>query len=165
MTGARQLRCDAPLVRIRPDAGFKQCNAIDRARGQTELATGAGIGNDRMHLPGGTDNCIDRAGLYAQRAANTCGLVDKGHCRRLGDAEAWIDRQKGDTGDIRQRSCDVIAPRRALIDVGASVCDCLSIRPAAGMSALPALGLWQQCVESVDQAGVSHWFRCGRDGA
>ena len=58
-------------------------DALDRAGRQAEFAAGTLLGNDGVHLLGSADDGIDRAGLDAQRAADTGVFVDDGDLFRL----------------------------------------------------------------------------------
>ena len=51
-------------------------DAIDRAGRKAEFTTGALIGDDCVHVFGGAENCIDRAGLDTQGATDAGFFVD-----------------------------------------------------------------------------------------
>ena len=54
-------------------------NAFDRAGGDAEITAGAFIFYDSVHLLGGPENSVDRAGLYAQGAAYADLFVNYHH--------------------------------------------------------------------------------------
>src|SRR5205809_367978 len=57
-------------------------DAINGAGRHAELATGTKRWQHRMHSLGRSDDCINRARCYAQRATDAGGLVDPGDCQR-----------------------------------------------------------------------------------
>ena len=107
-----------------------------------------------MHLSGGAENCVHRAGADAFDAADAQGLVNvgDGNCRRV-----WHGRGTRRTAaqQLFQLSHRVRTAGRAEIYPGITRGNGLSIRTAAGIPALPALGLRQQRINAVDQPGLT----------
>lgn len=56
--------------------GGNHADAVDRTRRYAKIAAGAEIGRDRVHKFASPYNRIDRACLYAQRAAYAISFVD-----------------------------------------------------------------------------------------
>src|SRR5690606_38140701 len=99
-----------------------------------------------------------RAGLDALGAADAVGLDDDRHAwRKPGSATAVVGRNRH-LEQARERARAGIAAGRAAVDARFAARHRLGIRPAAVESALSALGLRQQPVETLDQRG------CGARG-
>src|SRR5690606_7090552 len=75
-----------------------QIDAIDGAGFDTEVTPGTFIGNHGVHLFGGADNGIDRAGLDALGAAYALVFADEGDLfdgrRRFAIQWQWLDAQQ-----------------------------------------------------------------------
>jgi hypothetical protein len=124
-------------------------DAFDRAGGQAQFATGALLGDDRVHLLGGADDGIDRAGLDAQRAADAGVLVDDRHLLRL-----FLGFQRLDFAaeQVGQALHAFHAARRAQVDVAfIALGDGFGVGLAAGEAALAALRLRQDGFDLLDQ--------------
>jgi hypothetical protein len=127
----------------------QQVNAIHRAGGDTQVATGAFVDDDGVHELCCADDSVDRAGLNALGAANAFSFPDKRDlCWRR--TPLRIDAQGGNAEQLRQSRNGLIATRRTFVDrlaLGYSFC----VRLAAGMPAFSALGLGQQGVDALDK--------------
>ena len=90
-------------------------DAVHRTGLQAQVATGAFVGDHRVHQPCGADDGVHRAGLDALGAADAFGLADVGYPRRgfLGGVErlGLQVEQVGEGADGR------FAARRALVDL------------------------------------------------
>jgi len=124
-------------------------NAIHRAGRQTQIAAGAFIFDDSVHLLGSADNCIDRAGLDTQGAANTGSLIDHRHRARRLDAIVRVQWCGFATEQVRQGANPGFTARRALVDVRFTGGDGFRIWPTSGVIALTALCLRQKCLDLV----------------
>jgi hypothetical protein len=124
--------------------------AIDRARGHAEVATGAFINNHRVHQFCRTDNGIHWTGLDALGAADAFGFSDVGHLGR-GGASLGIKLQDGHGQQLRQSGYGFIAAWRAFVDRFA-VGNAFGVGFATWMTALAALGLRQQGIDTLNQA-------------
>jgi hypothetical protein len=104
-----------------------------------------------VHLLGRADDGIDRAGLDAERAADAGRLVDDRHL--LGFFDPVLGRQRLEllAQQVGQLAHAFVAARRALVDFGCPVGDCLRVGLATGKAALAALCLRQHRVDLVDQ--------------
>jgi hypothetical protein len=100
----------------------------------------------------GTDDRIDRADLDTTRAADARGLVDDGDTgRRIG----WHAPDVAFAEQLAECARGGGTAGRALIDLRRAEQQRFGIGPAAGITALAALGLWQQGIDALD-------FRCYR---
>src|SRR5699024_10929027 len=72
--------------------GFGHVDAVDRTHRYAEVAAGALVGNDGVHLLGRADDGIGRADLDAARAADAFVLADEGDFRRPGYTAFFRDR-------------------------------------------------------------------------
>ena len=102
-----------------------------------------------MHLPGGADDGIDRARLYAQRAAYAERLVDDGYRARALHAVLRVERDDRPAEQPRQSAYAFCAARRTLVDRRLARRHRLGIRATVRIAALGALGLRQQVFEAV----------------
>jgi len=126
-------------------------DAVDRARRKAKLAAGA-LGLDyRVHQLLGADDRIDGAGIAAEHAADTQGLVDDGGRlpvgRRLGKRQHFAPEKISEAPDR------VIATGRAEIDRRTVIDDSGGVRPTTGKTALSALRLWQPFIDLLDEVG------------
>ena len=142
-------------VRLRPDPAAcsrlyrDNMDTFDRAGWNAEVTAGTFTGNHGMHLLGGTQNGIYRAGLDAQGAANTYLFIDYNHgffavLAMLGVQWLGVHSQQ-----VGQCQYGAFATRRALIDICLTGRHCFCIGTAAGIGALAALCLRQQGVNLV----------------
>ena len=121
--------------------------------GDAELAAGAQIGDDGVHVLGAADDRIDRAGLDAFGAADAVRFDHHRDLRCLVFAARAVEWHRRHAQYIRQRARAGIAAGRAVIDARRATRHGLGIRAAAVVAALPALGLRQQSIEAFGQAG------------
>ncbi len=134
-------------------------DAVDRTDRKAQLAAGAQLRNDGVHLLRRADDAVDRAGLQAQRAADAPGLVDDRELARPFDPVRrverldWPGRQRGEPGDALRTT------RRTLVDRRAVVRDGVGIRAAIGVAAARALGLRQRIVQRGSERCVCHGRR------
>src|SRR6056297_3207271 len=140
-------RVDGPDER---PAARDQVDAVDRAGRQAQLAAGAFVGDDRVHHLRRPDDRVHRTGLDAQLASDAAVLVDYRHQRRFCLAVRGIQRFGLATQQVGQCLDPGFAARRTLVDVGLTACDGLGVGAAAGIVALPALGLRQDPVDLLD---------------
>jgi len=68
---------------------FHEHDAIEGTSWQAQFATRAITAHDRVHLLGCADDCIDRAGLDAQRTTDAALLNDECDRFQLLDSQ-WI---------------------------------------------------------------------------
>ena len=120
-------------------------------RGEAQLAAGAFRSDDGMHLLGGADDGVDRAGLDAEGAADTGLLVDEGDRLRLFDTVFFVERLVLAAKQVGQLAHAFVAAGRALVDVRLALGDRVGVGPAAGKTALSALCLRQDRVDLLDQ--------------
>lgn len=138
-------------------AASHDVDAIHRTGRQTQATTRTFRGNHRVHQFTRADDGIDGAGGQAQGTADTGGFINDGRCRCCGHAvcraqwQGWYIQQQRQFGD------DFITTWRALIDRGFAGSHGFGIRPAAGVIALAALGLRQQCIDGISK-GHDHRF-------
>lgn len=147
---ARLVGCKTPLRTRKLFARWRQDDAIDRARRNAQPAAGAIPRNDGVHQPGRADYCVDRARCKAQRAADARQFVDYRHRRRLGGAVTGIHRVSGDAEQRGEFAHAVFPARRTLVNICATRRDGFGIGTASRVTALPALRLRQQRIDSVD---------------
>ena len=131
-------------------------DAVHRACGHAQLASGAQRLDHGMHVLAGADDGVDRTRLDAFGATDAVGFDNHGDLWRLVFATRAVERFRRDAEHVRQRVCPGVATGRAAIDVGSIGCHRFGIRPAAGVTALPALGLRKDSVETLDQIGCCH---------
>jgi hypothetical protein len=95
-----------------------------------------------------TDNGIDRAGITAMRAADTQRFIDKGDtaCRDTVGYRLWVTAEQ-----VSKPANRVVATRGAQIDCCLTGNDRRGIWPAAGITALGTLCLWQHGVDFIDE--------------
>jgi len=104
-----------------------------------------------VHLFGGTEYGIDRAGLNAECAADACLFIDNDDSFSFFLFAVFGTQWFGfDPKQISQRNNGGFTTRWTLVDFGFTASDCFSIRPAAGIGALAALGLWQQGINLIN---------------
>jgi hypothetical protein len=138
-------------------------DAIHRAHRQAQVAAGAQLVDDGVHLLRRADDAIHRAGLDAQRAADAPILVD--HCQAAWrfDAALRVQRQHRPASQRRQAHDALRTAGRAAVDVGLALGHGLRVGAAVGEAAARALRLRQHCIEcvhSLRQSGVG----CGGGG-
>src|SRR5690349_8025078 len=104
-----------------------------------------------MHAFGCADDGIDRACLYAERAADAPVFVDQCGGRRLLDAICGIERYDVASEERGKLSDALRSPGWALIDLSLAVGDGFRIRTAAAEAALRALRLRQKIIDAVGQ--------------
>lgn len=102
-----------------------------------------------MHLFRCAEDCIDRAGLDTQGAANAGQLINKGYGFWLFLAILRIERHGLNPKQIRQCPDAGFPTRRTLIDSSFPIGQGFSIGPAARVVALAALGLRQEGFDPV----------------
>ena len=101
-----------------------------------------------MHLLGGTDDGIDRAGLDAQGATDAQLLVDD---RQLLGFFLGVERFDFASEQVGQLAHAFHAARRAFVDVGLAFRNRFGVGFATGIAALAALGLGQDGIDLLDQ--------------
>ena len=133
--------------------GWQHVNAIDRAGGHAQIAARA-LGDDHcVHLFGGAENGIHRAGLNAFGAADAFGLANESDPALPVRAMGNIQR---DNILVQQRSKFAnggIATRGAFVD-GVAIADGFSVGFASRIVALAALGLRQQGIDTFAESSV-----------
>ena len=133
-----------------PDApGRDERDAIDRAWGHAQLASRAERRQNGVHSLRRADDRIGRAGVDAQRAADTGGFVDAGDLQRAGFTACAIERNDRAAGDGRELCDHGVRTGRAAIDRLAFE-DRLGVRTTAIVAAAPALCLRKDVVDTVD---------------
>jgi hypothetical protein len=123
--------------------------AIDGTRRQAQLASGAAIGNDRVHALRQTDNRVDRAGFDAAIAADTDGLIDQRPVLQARLTKTDIERQWISAEQIRQSADSFRAAWRAPIDIGNAVGNGFGVGPTAGIATLGTLDAGQQVLDGI----------------
>jgi hypothetical protein len=108
-----------------------------------------------MHLLGGANNRVHRAGLYAQGATNAIRFFYESDRAFTFHAVTGVEGNKGFAEDACQAPDAFFATWRALIVIGFPAGDCFSIRATGRVSAFGALGL-RQCVFKLIGKGVWH---------
>ena len=131
--------------------GRHQRDAVHRARGHAQLAAGAQLGDHGVHPLRRADDAIHRAGLDAQRAADTPALVDHRQQARAFAAMRRVQRQRRPAGDGRQALDAFGAAGRAAVDRGLAGGDRFGVAAAIRPTAARALRL-RQC--RVDRGGI-----------
>lgn len=147
---------EIPLPVIDRSGHRDHLDAVGRAGIDTEIATGALVGNHGMHRLGGADNGIHRAGLNALGAADALIFVDKGDLfDRHGGLVTATQRLGLDPHQIGNFAHGGLATGYALVDLIA-VGERLGVGFAAGIAALATLGLGQQGIELIDDGVCFH---------
>jgi hypothetical protein len=100
---------------------------------------------------GSADNRIHRAGLNAERAANTDGFIDHRTGTGTLDTIFWIQRQSGLAKQARQTGNAFPAAGRTLVGFGSACGEGLRVRRTAGKATFGALSLRQQIVDLLRQ--------------
>jgi len=142
---------------------IEDMDAVDRTWWYAKIAASTLGFDDRVHLLGGAQYGIDRTCLDAQGAADADLLIDandggQGFYRAVLGIE-WFNI---DTEQVSQRDNGGLAARRTLVDVGFAFCQGFSVGAAAGVGALSALCLWQQCINLVDHRVTFNFeLHCG----
>jgi hypothetical protein len=103
-----------------------------------------------MHLLGGAEDRVYRAGLDAERATDTKILVDDGNLFWLLLAALGIQWLGLPVEQVCKQSDSRLSPRRAAVDISFAGDDRFRVGSAARESALSALGLGQQRVDPFD---------------
>ncbi|CAM2192185.1 conserved protein of unknown function [Paraburkholderia kururiensis] len=124
-------------------------DAIDRAGRHTQIAARAQRRDDRMHLFRCPDDCIDRACLHAQRAADTQVFVDHGERTRPFGAVDGIERDDRLAEQAGKARHAFGAAGRALVVVRGAGGDGFGVGPAAVVAALGALRLGEQIFDAI----------------
>jgi hypothetical protein len=109
-----------------------------------------------MHLFRCAEDCIDRAGLDTQSAANASQFIDYGHCFWFFFAVFGIERHGFHTQQSRQCLDAGFPAWRTLVDTGFPAGDGFGIGSATRVIALAALGLGQDGFDLV-------YYRIGFD--
>jgi hypothetical protein len=133
------------LARVR---SWPHLDAIDRAGRQAQLATGAAIGQNRMHVFRGADDGVHRARREATRASDAARFIDPRHARRGVYPMRRIQCLNRPVQQRRERENGGGASWRTLIDLGLASRDCLGVGLAPIIAAACALSLRQQCIDS-----------------
>ena len=126
--------------------GTQHRNAVDGARRNAKPASGAKRGEHGVHAFGCADDGIDRASVYAQRAADARRLVDAGNRERACLFETRIERGHRAGGEIRERRDQGVATGRTAVD-GRARGHGLGIRTATVAAATTTLRLWQRRID------------------
>jgi hypothetical protein len=129
---------------------FLHHDAIDRARRDAKLAAGTFEGDDRMHLLGGADDCIDRASRQTFCAADTVFFDNYRDSSGFMLPASRVERPWRDPQKVRQSQNAFLPAGRATVDVGRARRNGLRIGPAALIAAFAALGLGQQGIDLID---------------
>src|SRR5690625_6389179 len=103
--------CSGPL-----DGGWLHLDTVNRAGGHTKLATCAVLGDDCVHELVGTNDGINRAGLYAQCAADAVGLVNHRHQYRAKLPASGVKGLLGLAGQGSYFGYALRATRRAAVN-------------------------------------------------
>src|SRR5882724_681171 len=135
-------------LRLRP-----HFNTIDRAGRQAELAARAALCQNGVHVLGGTDDGVHRAGRETACAADAAGFIDPRDPRRGFHPMDRIQGLHGPTRECGQGRNGCAAARGALIDLRLAARDCRGIRLTSGITATRALSLRQQGVDSRHDVG------------
>jgi hypothetical protein len=115
-----------------------------------------------MHLLCCAQNGVDRAGLYAFGATDTFVFADVGEFFDVAVFGAIVVQRYGfHIQQICKRLNPTLATRRALVD-GIASGNGLSLRFAAGVSELAALGLWQDSVDLINNRVTFNLETLGR---
>lgn len=136
-------------VRVRPERDA--FDAVDRTGCDTQVASGAQLGNDCMHAPVRPHDRIDWTGLDALGAPDTEVAHDTNAVSWRLLSAARVKRE-GRCPGLRGQCFD--APRtarRATIDWSAFGDDGLCIGQTSAIPALSALGLGQQVIDCLDR--------------
>jgi len=96
-----------------------------------------------MHLFRCAEDCIYRAGLDTQSAANASQFIDNCHCFWFFLAVFGVEGHGLNTKQSRQRFDTGFPAWGTLVDISIPAGDGFGIRPAARVVALAALGLGQ----------------------
>ncbi len=138
--------------RILPSSSMTGCHVdtVDRAGRETAFAAGALCLDDRMHELRKSQDSIDRACTAAQVAADTQRLVDRSNSVEARMAERFWNRQRFLAEHLGELSYGRKSAGWAEVDRGRAVDECLRVRPATGVAALPALNSWQHALDSID---------------
>ena len=138
---------------LRQRMEFHHVDAVHRAWRQTQFAAGTGLGNDRVHAFRRAHNSVHRTSLDAQHAADAARFIDQ----RCGTSSfrpvIRVEWFFGAPQQAREFTHSLCTARRALIDVGIALRECLGIRTTTRITALGALGLRQQGVDCINQSG------------
>lgn len=103
-----------------------------------------------MHVPGGAQNRIDRAGLDTQSTADAHHFINDGKRFWLFLSIVRIEGPGLDSQQVRQRYNSGIPAWRTLVNIRFTAGDGLRIWPAPGIVALTALGLREDGFYLVD---------------
>ena len=117
-----------------------QVDAVHRAWLQTQIATGALVGNHGMHDLSGTQNSVDWAGLNAFGASDTLRLSDPGDDGLFLHTVLGVEWLRFHVEEIGQRLNGLHSTRGTFVE-GVPFCDCRGVGATAGIAALAALGL------------------------
>ena len=118
-------------------------DAIDRAHGQAQLATGTKRLDHSVHAFVGTHNRINWTNVNAARATDAPVLVHVGSLSGTLLAIFGIELQNRFAGQRGKALYTLMATRRALVDGTQIVSNRLGVGRAVGISASCALGLRQ----------------------
>ncbi len=134
-------------------------DAVHRTGGNAQLAAGALVRDDRVHLLGGAEDGVHGAGLYAQGAADARLLVDDR--QGLGLFLSGLQGQGVLAEQVGEGQDHGLAPRHAFVDRHLVSGHRLGVGAATRISALPALGLGQHGVDPVGD-GIALHPKAGR---
>jgi hypothetical protein len=134
-----------------PTKRWPQYNAVDRACGDAKLAAGAQRLDHDVHVLAAPDDRVDRAGLDALGAPDALGFDDQCNLRRLVRATIPVVRPGRNVEQVRQGARARVAAWWTAVDIRFADCHRLSVRSAAGVATLAALGLRQQAIEAFGQ--------------
>jgi hypothetical protein len=154
----------AEKIRARPSSGRNRqafggapgrlhTDAIDWAGRYAKLAAGAQSFHDCMHLLGGPDDGIYGTSLDALGTADAFGFDDEGHPPGYEAAERRIDLAGGVARKGTERFQGFFSAGRAAVDSGFAGGNRFGVGAAIQVTATLALGLGQECVNTVYERG------------
>ena len=110
-----------------------------------------------MHVLGGAENGIYRAGLDTKRTTNAGLFVDHGHQWHI-EVFTVLGVKFEHLGieQVGERDNSGLPTGRALVDRCFTVGNGLGIRPTTRVGALAALSLWQKRVDLIDHGITFH---------
>lgn len=136
-------------VRVRPKRDA--FDAVDRTGCDTQVASGAQLGNDCMHAPVRPHDRINWTGLDALGASDTQIAYDTNAVSWRFLSAARVKRE-GRFSGLCSQCCDASRTAgRAAIDLSAFGDNGLCIGQTSAIPALSALGLRQQVIDCLDR--------------
>jgi hypothetical protein len=107
-----------------------------------------------MHLLGSPNDCVDRARLYAQRAADARAFIDDGNRTFALDTIVAVERNNRFAEQARDTCYTLGTTGWALVVARAAVRNRFSVWTACGITAFGALCLRQYILDTVSERFV-----------